>query len=172
MELDKEKAALVLPFPEDCLVELGRLSVAFSYLASVLDLAVWILVDAEDPKVGSIVTLNRPFSRLLDLARELSKHRIDDKAELERFESALKKAECASKKRNKLVHSYWFQGEGIGSAEARKLRRDRDTCVKMQSQEHSAASILAIVSETYEAAQAIDGMLLCLSGLNKGGSRS
>jgi hypothetical protein len=86
---------------------LGRISVEFQRLETVLKLGIGLLIDPGDRKVGTILTAQLSFVKILDTFGALYAHRFhdaDEWKELNLFLAACHKAEA---RRNQIIHSHW-----------------------------------------------------------------
>jgi hypothetical protein len=86
------------------LKEIGRIAIADTIIAQILEGMLWDLMDSDD-NVGATITKGWNFARVLDQTRSLIRIRVKNEDVRKRALEWLRKAKWAHTQRNDIIHS-------------------------------------------------------------------
>src|SRR5437879_2456710 len=137
----------------DVLRALGRLSFEFSRFETQLGCAVGYLTNPKDISIGQILVSEMSFRARLAAFSALHPLRVkkepeDAQAKLKCFRSS---AHVVEEQRNKLIHSFYRQGEiGSGSATRIKITAKEKSGLNILSETITASEIATQANDTYK----------------------
>jgi len=95
---------------EKQLIELGRITAAFSSLEAVVSAGIQMAI-GPDQSIGRIVASQLSFKRSAELLSALLRKRIGEGDEFQELQETIKEALMAEDRRNQIIHSDWWPGD-------------------------------------------------------------
>ena len=134
---------------------LGLICAEFQRLESILKLAIPILIDPNDLRLGRIITAELSFRATLDLLYAIYDYRSEDQKELDELQEYLGECTKVEQRRNQVIHSRWIMDIDAGkgairikhTAKNRKAFRSQRETLLPADMEELAKDIRAVAEK-------------------------
>src|SRR5260221_2428760 len=141
------------PPPDQAIIDLnynqaieaiGKVSVEFQRLETLLKVAAGHLVDPLDHRLSLIITAQLSFKAVLDLFGAIFEHRFNDPPQQKKLDKFLGRCKEAENRRNQVIHSHWgpdtYGGKGAvrrKSTARGKLKTEQQVISRGELQKHA-----------------------------------